>query len=273
MESFARFILTIRYPPNPNQRLDRSMDPEQQAGFEFFTGEFLSDSGQQNCVSCHSLPSGTNRLVNFEGVQVGRDMKTAQLRNVYQKVGRFNASGRQVAGFGLLHDGTFDTVVNFLRLDVFFFPGKTEEEKDVTRRLLESYIMAFDTGTAPAVGRQVTIADQIGAEDRQLIDLLMKRATDGDCDLVAKGWEGNTQRGWLHRNNAFLGDRRDEPALQLDALLSRFTPNREPITFTCVPPGDGFRSALDRDFDGHLDGDEILAGSDPANSGSVPSLR
>jgi cytochrome c peroxidase len=106
------------------------MDPEQQAGFEFFTGEFLSDSGQQNCVSCHSLPSGTNRLVNFEGVQVGRDMKTAQLRNVYQKVGRFNASGPQVAGFGLLHDGTFDTVMNFLRLEVFFFPGKTEEEKD-----------------------------------------------------------------------------------------------------------------------------------------------
>jgi DNA-binding beta-propeller fold protein YncE len=273
MESFARFTLTIRYPPNPNQRLDRSMDRDQQAGFEFFTGEFLSDSGQQNCVSCHSLPSGTNRLVNFEGVQVGRDMKTAQLRNVYQKVGRFNASGPQVAGFGLLHDGTFDTVVNFLRLDVFFFPGKTEEEKDVTRRLLESYIMAFDTGIAPGVGRQVTVADELGNDNRQLIDLLMKRTAVGDCDLMARGWEGNTQRGWLYRNGAFIGDRRDEPALQLDALLSRFRRKREPITFTCVPPGDGFRSAVDRDLDGHLDGDEILAGSNPANAGSVPSLR
>jgi YVTN family beta-propeller protein len=270
MDSFARFILTIRYPPNPNQRLDRNMDPEQQAGFDFFTGEFLSDSGQQNCVSCHSLPSGTNRLVNFEGVQVGRDMKTAQLRNVYQKVGRFNASGPQVAGFGLLHDGTFDTVVNFLRLDVFFFPGKTEEEKDVTRRLLESYIMAFDTGMAPGVGRQVTVADELGNEDRQLIDLLMKRAAVGDCDLMARGWAGNAQRGWLYRSGAFLGDRKDEPALQLDALLSRFRRTPEPIAFTCAPPGDGFRSALDRDLDGHLDGDEILAGSDPANSSSVP---
>jgi DNA-binding beta-propeller fold protein YncE len=272
MEFFAQFILTIRFPANPNQRLDRSMDREEQAGFDFFTGNFLSDTGQQNCVSCHSLPTGTNRLVNFEGIQVGRDMKTAQLRNVYQKVGRFNVSGPQVSGFGLLHDGTFDTVVNFLRLDVFFFPGRTEGEKDVTRRLLESYIMAFDTGTAPAVGRQVTIADQIGDEDRQLIDLLMKRATAGDCDLVAKGWEGNAQRGWLHRNDAFLGDRRDEPALLLDALLSRFTRNREPITFTCVPPGDGVRSAIDRDLDGYLDGDEILAGSNPANASSVPSL-
>jgi YVTN family beta-propeller protein len=273
MESFAQFILTIRFPPNPNQRLDRSMDREQQAGFEFFAGNFLSDSGQQNCVSCHSLPSGTNRLVNFEGVQVGRDMKTAQLRNVYQKVGRFNVAGPQVAGFGLLHDGTFDTVVNFLRLDVFFFPGKTEQEKDVTRRLLESYIMAFDTGTAPAVGRQVTIADPSGVEDRQLIDLLMKRAAAGDCDLVAKGWEGNAQRGWLHRNDAFFGDRRDELALPLEALLSRFRRNREPLTFTCVPPGDGFRSALDRDLDGRLDGDEILADNNPADATRVPSLR
>jgi len=65
-------------------------------------------------------------------------MKTAQLRNVYQKVGRFNIPGQQVTGFGLLHDGTFDTVVSFLRLDVFLFPGKTEAEKDITRRLLES---------------------------------------------------------------------------------------------------------------------------------------
>ena len=106
----------------------------------------------------------------------------------------------QVTGFGLLHDGTFDTVVSFLRLDVFLFPGRTEAEKDTTRRLLESYIMAFDTGMAPAVGRQVTIAEKIGDEDRYLIDLLMKRAIIGDCDLVARVWEGKRQRG-IHVKN------------------------------------------------------------------------
>jgi len=100
----------------------------------------------------------------------------------------------------LLHDGTFDTVVSFLRLDVFLFPGRTEAKKDITRRLLESYIMAFDTGMAPAVGRQVTIAEKIGDEDRYLIDLLMKRAIIGDCDLVARVWEGKRQRG-IHVKN------------------------------------------------------------------------
>jgi YVTN family beta-propeller protein len=273
MESFARTVFTIRYPSNPNQRLDRSMDREQQAGFEFFTGPFRSGAGQVNCEGCHHLPSGTNRLVNFENIQVGRDMKTAHLRNVYQKIGRFNVPGPQVSGFGLLHDGSFDTVVNFLRLDTFFFPGQTEDEKDVTRRLLQSYIMAFDTGTAPAVGRQLTTSDGFNEDERQLIHLLMTRAAVGDCDLTARGWEGTALRGWLYRSGGFQGDRSAEAPLQLDALLARYRQSREPVTFTCVPPGDGVRSALDRDLDGYWDGDEILHGSDPADAGSVPPLK
>ena len=270
MDAFARFVLTIRYPPNPNQRLDRAMDREQQAGFEFFTGPFLSGAGQVNCEGCHNLPLGTNRLINFENIQVGRDMKTAHLRNLYQKVGRFNVPGPQVSGFGLLHDGTLDTVVNFLRLDTFFFPGKTEEEKDVTRRFLESYIMAFDTGMAPAVGRQLTISDELREKDRQLIDLLVTRAAAGDCDLTARGWEQTGLRGWLLRNGSFYGDRSDETVLNLEGLLSRYRRHSEPLTITCVPPGDGLRSALDRDLNGHLDGDELLAGSEPVDAHSVP---
>jgi YVTN family beta-propeller protein len=270
MDAFARFVLTIRYPPNPNQRLDRAMDREQQAGFEFFTGPFLSGAGQVNCEGCHNLPLGTNRLINFENIQVGRDMKTAHLRNLYQKVGRFNVPGPQVSGFGLLHDGTLDTVVNFLRLDTFFFPGKTEEEKDVTRRFLESYIMAFDTGMAPTVGRQLTISDELREKDRQLIDLLVTRAAAGDCDLTARGWEQKRLRGWLLRNGSFYGDRSDETVLNLEGLLSRYRRHSEPLTITCVPPGDGLRSALDRDLNGHLDGDELLAGSEPVDTHSVP---
>ena len=270
MDAFARFVLTIRYPPNPNQRLDRAMDREQQAGFEFFTGPFLSGAGQVNCEGCHNLPLGTNRLINFENIQVGRDMKTAHLRNLYQKVGRFNVPGPQVSGFGLLHDGTLDTVVNFLRLDTFFFPGKTEEEKDVTRRFLESYIMAFDTGMAPAVGRQLTISDELREKDRQLIDLLVTRAAAGDCDLTARGWEQKRLRGWLLRNGSFYGDRSDETVLNLEGLLGRYRRHSEPLTITCVPPGDGLRSALDRDLNGHLDGDELLAGSEPVDTHSVP---
>jgi len=56
-------------------------------------------------------------------------------------------------------------------------------------------------------------------------------------------------------------------------LLDRYRQSAEPVTFTCVPPGDGGRSALDRDLDGYLDGDELLAGSDPASAQSHPTAK
>ena len=275
MEAFARFVLAIRYPPNPNQRLDRLMNDEQKAGFEFFTGPFLSGSGVETCVGCHSLPTGTNRLVNFEQTQVGRDMKTAHLRNVYDKVGRFNVAGPQVSGFGLIHDGTFDTVANFLRMDGFIFPGNTEADKDVVRRQLHHYVMSFDTGMAPAVGRQVTVAGEPSADDRQLLKVLEIRSAAEECDLTVRVWEGKAQRGWLYRDYAYHGDRRDEKPVELDGLLGRYRSSGEPMTFTCVPPGDGRRSALDRELNGILDGDKIAAADygAAAKSDAPPAAR
>jgi hypothetical protein len=41
------------------------------------------------------------------------------------------------------------------------------------------------------------------------------------------------------------------------------------VTYTCTPPGSGMRIALDRDEDGALDGDEIAAGTDPADPTSL----
>jgi hypothetical protein len=42
------------------------------------------------------------------------------------------------------------------------------------------------------------------------------------------------------------------------------------VTYTCVPPGSGVRVGIDRDGDGHLDGDEQKACSDPADPTSTP---
>jgi hypothetical protein len=203
-------------------------------------------------------------LINFEHTQVGRDMKTAHLRNVYDKVGRFNIAGPQVSGFGLIHDGTFDTVANFLRMEGFVFPGKSEAEKDAIRRQLHHYVMAFDTGTAPAVGRQLTVAGELLEEDREMLHLLEIRSAAEECDLTARVWEGETQRGWLYRNYAYHADRRGQAPLETDALLGRYGTSAEPMTFTCVPPGDGRRSALDREMNGILDGDETPAAADRA---------
>ena len=97
----------------------------------------------------------------------GLDLKTAHLRNVYQKVGRFNRPGPQVSGFGIVHDGSLDTIVNFLKLDVFHIPGKTGEERDRVRRDLNAFVMAFHTGMAASVGLQETLRGPPDAAQRR----------------------------------------------------------------------------------------------------------
>jgi len=60
------------------------------------------------------------------------------------------------------------------------------------------------------------------------------------------------------------------------ALGTTGTSARRPggeLTYTCVPPGSGVRIGLDRDEDGFLDGDELVAGSDPADPASTPRVR
>ncbi len=254
MEAFARFVHTIRYPPNPNEAPDRSYNSRQQAGFRIFNDGIDIDRGLLSCRDCHAAPLGTNGLINFEGIDAGIDMKTAHLRNVYQKVGRFNRPGPQVSGFGLVHDGSIDTIINFLKLDVFHIPGKTEEERDSLRADLNAFVMAFNTGMAPAVGLQTTVSGT--ADDGQVarLDLMTGRAAAGDCDLIAWARAEGRERGWLWRAEGFLLDREGEVPWRVDDLLAHAAV--APVTFACVPPGDGWRSALDRDLDGRLDGDE-----------------
>ncbi|MEQ8354015.1 MAG: hypothetical protein RH942_00645 [Kiloniellaceae bacterium] len=270
METFARFVHTIRYPPNPHEAPDREMNSAQQAGFRIFNGGITIDRGILGCADCHTAPLGTSGIVNFEGADGGIDMKTAQLRNVYQKVGRFNEPGPQVSGFGLVHDGSIDTIINFLKLDVFSIPGKTEDDRDRLRAELNAFVMGFRTGMAPAVGLQVTAQGELSSDQQDLLDLMAERAALGDCDLTARTREDGAERGWLWRAGSFLADRRDDPPRGLEALLAS---GRDlPVTFLCVPPGDGLRSALDRDLDGHFDGDERRLAGAPATAGSVPPL-
>jgi len=115
------------------------------------------------------------------------------------------------------------------------------------------------------------VSGELSASERRMLDLMTTRAAAGDCDLTARAWEGKVQRGWLLRNREFYGDRGADAPLVLGDLIARDRRDPEAMTFTCVPPGDGRRSAIDRDLDGYLDGDEIFAGSDPANSRSMPA--
>jgi hypothetical protein len=98
-----------------------------------------------------------------------------------------------VRGFGFLHDGSFDTVFDFLHANVFGFPGG-----DAQRRQVEDFVLAFDSTLAPIVGQQATLTATDLAVVGPRIDLMKQRAATAfdlvgvpgarECDLVVKAW-------------------------------------------------------------------------------------
>jgi hypothetical protein len=219
--------------------------------------------------------------------------KTPHLRNMYQKVGMFGEpeppdisnplvgsvkvfrgpfshTGPQIRGFGYSHDGGFDTLNRFVSAGVFTFSNNANQRADV-----EAFIIAFDSDLAPIVGQQVTLTSSNSGVAGPRIDLMIARAAASfpskvledlnggpvtECDLIAKLRQGSAQRGYLRLSNgAFKPD--DGGASISDGALRVLaaTPGQE-ITYTCVPPGSGWRMALDRDGDTLLDGVETGTG-------------
>jgi len=233
--------------------------------------------------------------------------KVPQLRNLYQKVGMFGMAnsgnfladdplstndpffgvpnpfmGDQIRGFGMFHDGSVDTIFRFHNILGFLprpagtvtplDPGNpanlpiSAEGMDI-RRKLEQFVLAFDTNLFPIVGQQVTLNNATAAVAGPRIDLLVARANLGECDLIVS----NDSRSYLYlRNGTFQGDLRTEGVVSDIVLrLSALAPKGD-LTYTCVPPGNGPRLALDRDEDGFYNRDELVAGTDPADVASHP---
>jgi DNA-binding beta-propeller fold protein YncE len=283
MQAFTDFILQLTYPPNPIRQLDDSLTPEQQAGRDFYFGA-ISDL-VRNCNGCHVLDRDGNRGLpgvvrpGFFGTDgksseenEPQKFKVAHLRNVYQKVGMFGMApqpdffpeqgpprgedipfmGEQVRGFGMLHDGSVDTVFHFHGAGVFeripgINPGGIPfgPAGYVTRRALESFVLAFDSNLAPIVGQQMTLGPPNfeNAEANARIDLLEARAAAGDCDLVVKGFvQGQRAAFRYNADGTFARSRTGDTVSEVAVRASASGAGGE-LTFTCVPPGSGSRIA------------------------------
>jgi hypothetical protein len=167
-----------------------------------------------------------------------------------------------VRGFGFLHDGSVSSLHDFLGTSIFQI---TNQERDD----LVAFMLAFDTGLAPAVGQQVTVTSaSVGdATVDARITLLLARAdaVPSDCDVVVRGRLGGVWRGWVHEPatgaGLFQSDLSPEPTILETTLRAQAATAGQERTYTCVPPGTGRRIGIDRDDDGTLDGDEALAGT------------
>jgi YVTN family beta-propeller protein len=259
MADFRTFIQSLTYPPNPNQNLDRTLPnpvsgPNAVRGAQLFnTVRF--DAFTFTCNDCHtSTPAfGTNgALIPAIALAESQDFKVPQLRGEYQKKGFARASGEQLTGYGFIHDGSTDSLFNFLHAPVFSF------QNDNQRRDIEQFVLAFDSGIAPAVGLQATVNgdNKTSTAVMDRINLLMAQATAGNCELIVRGIYNGTGRGFLYAGNAlFQTDKLGEPSVSLQTLLQA-AGTRSELTFTGVPVGAGRRGALDHDGNGILNYDE-----------------
>jgi hypothetical protein len=132
-------------------------------------------------------------------------------------------------------------------------------------------VLAFDSNLAPIVGQQTTLAQGSPPDVGDRIDLLIARAGQGECDLVAKWVQDGQPRGALLASGAFQTDLGSE-VLSDNQLRDIAAITGQEVTYTCVPPGSGVRIGIDRDKDGFLDQDEVIAGTDPADPVSIPGL-
>jgi YVTN family beta-propeller protein len=280
MQAFTNFILQVTYPPNPIRNLDNSLTPQQLAGRNLYFGP-ITDT-VFNCNGCHVLnPAagffGGDGQTSFENEP--QMFKVPHLRNMYQKVGMFGMPavpfftdhdntfrGRQVRGFGFLHDGSVDTLARFHSASVFSTTPTQNQQ-------LEAFILAYDSNLAPIVGQQTTLtsANSGVAAVINRLNLLDARAAANECDVVVKGTVAGEQRGWYRQTDGnFRSDRASEPLLTATALRALANTAGQELTYTCAPPGSGERMGVDRDEDGYFDRDERDAGSDPADALSIP---
>src|SRR5262249_39050614 len=94
-----------------------------------------------NCVTCHTLPTGAGVDGRFVGLQfqlippgpngehhlmmvsvdgsTNISIKVPQLRTEYEKTGFDLTQLRNTAGFGVLHDGSVDSIERFISEPVF----------------------------------------------------------------------------------------------------------------------------------------------------------
>ena len=256
MDALAVYLLTIRHHPNPNRNPDRTL-PTSFSGGNPVTGRNLfNDHLTSHCVTCHALPGGTDQNIDLKREVDGtQEMKNPSLRTVYQRAGLFRpvAGQTSLSGFGLGSDGIGSSLPtpHFYQLDNL---GTTQQLADVA-----AFLLCFDTGTAPAVGRSVTFPPAAAAGFAAELTLLeTQAAVAGVCDLVVRvKIAGQPRRFRYHpATGKYLADRLGQPALTRAELLS--LAGEQPVTFLGVIPGDGLRLGGDLDLDGLLDGDESL---------------
>ena len=273
-------MLKVALPPNPIRGLDNSLSASAQLGEEFFHGERRADGAAEdtplngdnvdgvNCEGCHGVDHAQGFYGSRGEIAHGGEiqiLKVPQLRNLYTRVGMFGLpdregflpshtkehQGDQIRGFGFLHDGATDQLLNFLKGGVFdngelgcpegaderhgchFNAGEIGIPNEETRQGLVDYMMEFDNDLAPIVGQQITVNSatiELATLRMQLFEQRAKtpfvsKLLGGEvteCDLIALGVVANEKRGYFYdvTQQKYRSDKASEALLSSDELIT-----------------------------------------------------
>jgi YVTN family beta-propeller protein len=262
MQAYTDFINTVRLAPNPHRNRDDTL-PASFGGGDPRAGEntFLTEQFRSGvtCNGCHTATAGgTNRtLIPANALQEPQDMKTAHLRNLYQKNNfRKTVGGTSLGGFGFTHDGAIATLDEFLAQPVF-----GTFSTDPTRRAnLTAYLLCFPTGMAPAVGYSYTVssANANSTAVSSGVALVEAQARAGKIDLIIKGKVNGVVRGLYYNplTRVYDVDAAGASSMTWSQLQASAAAGTSLFTMMGVPPGTGVRMGIDRDADGVLDANE-----------------
>jgi DNA-binding beta-propeller fold protein YncE len=292
----GRFSLPGQPLPNGNA----------QHGLQIYQPPRLLDGNVLACVTCHTLPTGSGTDYHLQGstlvpfpigpngehhrMLVSVDgstnvtIKVPQLRSGYQKTGFDLTQSVNLAGYGVLHDGSVDSLERFVDEPVF----TTQSDQETAD--LVAFLLAFSGSDLPqgstnpfageppggtskdshaAVGAETTLIDAANPAPGQLalIANMIAQADTKKVGLVVKGVQGGIPRGYAYIGaGQFQSDRAAE-IVTASALQAAAAPGSE-LTYTVVPRGTSTRIGIDRDLDGCLDRDELDGGSDPSDPSS-----
>ncbi len=276
MRAYRDFINTVRFSPNPNQSLDRTLPPafeggNPMAGRLAYLGTNYQGIGPLGlrCNTCHAIPNGTDKsFTPAQALQESQDFKVPQLRNVYQKMRFTNApNAESLLGFGIVHDGMDPSLFAFLSRNVF---GVFANDA-VVKRNVGAFVQCFDTGLAPAVGYMRVVnagnVDSAGlSSDWNLLEAQANLVNNPhlgvagqsltNIDLIVKGTIDRKFRGFVYQaaSGTYKPDTTNLAVMTRAQLRTKILAG-DTLTLVGVPTGTGVRNGIDRNGDGVLDGD------------------
>ena len=290
-QQIKAFILSLNYPPNPFQQMNRvfspqTLDDNDQVAYFHGTGT--------TCAFCHIMPHGTNAdltenligdsLEDSNGVDIPghtnimvKAMKTAPLRALWTKKSAVidaDSTGAvenmPMTGFGFHHGGVPDSIDDFL--DIFF---GILDQVGVHDSVL-AFVDEMDTGLAPAtMFSEILNASTAGTDKQSAIrNYLIPQAGMAvrNCDIAVKGQmdfgSGMVDIGLVYDPalNQFLAD--DGQSFFFGQLAGMASNGDASLLFLGQPVGSGSRIGVDRDRDGVFDGLEAAMNTDATNPDS-----